>query len=203
MSAVSAEMVKTLREKTGVGMMDCKKALVEADGDLDKAQELLRKKGLAAASQRGGRATAEGIVSSYIHTGNQVGVMLEINCETDFVARNEAFQQLAKDLAMHIAASSPQYVSREQVPVEVINKEKEILLAQPDMAKKPENMKDKIVTGRLEKFYEQFCLLDQPFVKEQSLKVQEVINQKAGVLGEHLVVRRFARFAVGEVITGS
>lgn len=203
MSAVSAEMVKVLREKTGVGMMDCKKALVEADGDMEKAQDLLRKKGLAAASQRGGRATAEGVISSYIHTGSQVGVMLELNCETDFVARNEAFQQLAKDLAMHIAASSPQYVSREEVPEAVINKEKEILLAQPDMATKPEQMKEKIVLGRLEKFYEQFCLLDQPFVKEQSAKVHEVITQKVGILGENIVVRRFARFAVGEVITGA
>lgn len=195
---ITADLVKTLRERTGVGMMECKKALVETQGDLEKAQEFLRKKGLADAAKRGDRTAAEGLVEAYIHMGGQIGVLLEMNCETDFVARNENFKALAKDIAMHIAASAPQYISKEDVPAEVVAKEKEILMAQPDMASKPENVREKIVEGRLEKFYEQMCLLNQPFVKDPSLKIADLINQSIATIGEKIVIKRFVRFAVGE-----
>jgi len=195
---ITAEMVKTLREKTGVGMMECKKALQETEGDLEKAQEYLRKKGLADASKRSGRATSEGLIESYIHVGSQIGVLVELNCETDFVARNDQFKTLARDIAMHIAASSPLYVSKEQVPAEQIEKEKEILMAQPDMASKPEAVREKIVTGRIEKFYETVCLLNQPFVKDPSQKVEDLVKSAISTIGENIQVRRFARFSVGE-----
>jgi elongation factor Ts len=195
---ISADMVKTLRERTGVGMMECKKALVEAEGDLDKAQENLRKKGLAAAASRGDRATAEGAISTYVHLGGQIGVMLELNCETDFVARNEQFQALSKDLCMHIAAAAPRFVTKDEVPAEEVEKEKEILMAQPDMANKPDNVKAKIIEGRIEKHYENVCLLHQPFVKDPAVKIEELINQTIATIGEKIVVKRFARFVVGE-----
>jgi len=196
--SISAEMVKTLCEKTGVGMMECKKALLETEGDLEKAQDYLRKKGLADAAKRGDRTTAEGLIEAYIHMGGQIGVMLELNCETDFVARNETFKTLAKDIAMHIAASNPLYVNKEEVPAELVAKEKEILMAQPDMASKPENVREKIIEGRIEKFYEQICLLNQPFVKDPSLKIADLVNKSISTLGEKIQVKRFTRFSVGE-----
>ncbi|MGE3724310.1 MAG: translation elongation factor Ts [Candidatus Sericytochromatia bacterium] len=196
--SISAEMVKTLREKTGVGMMECKKALLETEGDLEKAQEYLRKKGLADAAKRGDRTTAEGLIEAYIHMGGQIGVMLELNCETDFVARNDNFKALAKDIAMHIAASNPLYVSKEEVPADLVTKEKEILMAQPDMASKPENVREKIIEGRIEKFYEQICLLNQPFVKDPSLKIGDLVNKSISTIGEKILVKRFTRFSVGE-----
>ena len=196
--SITAAMVKELRDKTGVGMMECKKALQEADGDLQKAQDHLRKKGLADASKRSGRSTSEGLVETYIHLGSQIGVMIEMNCETDFVARNDQFKTLARDICMHIAASAPQYVSREEVPEEVINKEKEILMAQPDMASKPDNVKEKIIEGRISKFFEQICLLDQAYIKNPDEKVGDLIKTTISTIGENIRVRRFVRFAVGE-----
>lgn len=198
MTTISADLVKTLREKTGVGMMECKKALVETSGDIEKAQEFLRKKGLADAAKRGDRTTAEGMIESYIHMGGQIGVLLELNCETDFVARNENFKTLAKDIAMHIAASAPQYVSKEEVPADLVNKEKDILMAQPDMASKPENVREKIIEGRIEKFYEQICLMNQPFVKDPSVKIADLVNKSISTIGEKIQVKRFVRFSVGE-----
>jgi len=179
-------------------MMECKKALVETSGDIEKAQEFLRKKGLADAAKRGDRTTAEGMIESYIHMGGQIGVILELNCETDFVARNENFKTLAKDIAMHIAASAPQYVSKEEVPADLVNKEKDILMAQPDMASKPENVREKIIEGRIEKFYEQICLMNQPFVKDPSVKIADLVNKSISTIGEKILVKRFVRFSVGE-----
>lgn len=198
--SISATMVKELREKTGVGMMECKKALQESNGDLEKAQDYLRKKGLANASKRSGRSTGEGTIETYVHVGSQIGVMVELNCETDFVARNDQFQLLARDIAMHIAASAPRYISKEDVPAEEVAKEKEILLAQPDMASKPEQMREKIVEGRIEKYFEQICLLNQAFIKDPSQKVQDMLNHAISTTGENIRVRRFVRFAVGEDI---
>jgi len=191
-------MVKTLRDKTGVGMMDCKKALQETEGDMEKAQDFLRKKGLADASKRSGRSTSEGLIEAYIHIGSQIGVMVELNCETDFVARNDQFKSLARDIAMHIAASSPLYVSREEVPAEQVEKEKEILLAQPDMASKPEAVREKIIAGRIEKFYESVCLMNQPFIKDPNQKVEDLVKTAISTIGENIQVRRFSRFSVGE-----
>ena len=196
--SITASMVKTLREKTGVGMMECKKALVETNGDVEKAQDFLRKKGLADASKRSGRSTSEGIVESYIHMGGQIGVMVEINCETDFVARNDKFKALARDIAMHVAAANPQYVSKDEVPEDVVNKEKEILMAQPDMASKPENIREKIIVGRIEKFYEQICLLNQAFVKNPDIKVEDMIKTAITTIGENIRVQRFVRYELGE-----
>ncbi len=196
--SITASMVKTLREKTGVGMMECKKALMETNGDLDQAQDYLRKKGLADASKRSGRSTSEGVIESYIHMGGQIGVMVELQCETDFVARNDQFKSLARDIAMHVAAAAPQYVSKDEVPEEVVNKEKEILMAQPDMASKPENIREKIVVGRIEKFYEQVCLLNQPFIKDPDTKVEDMIKGAISTIGENIRVERFVRFALGE-----
>ena len=196
--SITASMVKTLREKTGVGMMECKKALMETNGDLDQAQDYLRKKGLADASKRSGRSTSEGVIESYIHMGGQIGVMVELQCETDFVARNDQFKTLARDIAMHVAAAAPQYVSKDEVPEEVVNKEKEILMAQPDMASKPENIREKIVVGRIEKFYEQVCLLNQPFIKDPDTKVEDMIKGAISTIGENIRVERFVRFALGE-----
>jgi len=191
-------MVKTLRDKTGVGMMDCKKALQETEGDMEKAQDFLRKKGLADASKRSGRSTSEGLIEAYIHVGSQIGVMVELNFETDFVARNDQFKSLARDIAMHIAASSPLYVSREEVPAEQVEKEKEILLAQPDMASKPEAVREKIIAGRIEKFYESVCLMNQPFIKDPNQKVEDLVKTAISTIGENIQVRRFSRFSVGE-----
>ena len=198
MAEVNANQVKELREKTGAGMMDCKKALTEAGGDLAKAEEILRKKGLSAAAKKSARAATEGAVASYIHMGGKIGVLVEVNCETDFVARTEGFQALVKDLAMQIAASAPQWVRREEVPAEVIAKELEIAKAQMRDQKKPEAILEKIAQGKLEKFYEQTCLLDQPFVKEDKKKVHDIVTEAVAKIGENIQVRRFVRYALGE-----
>jgi elongation factor Ts len=195
---VNANQVKELREKTGAGMMDCKKALSEAGGDFAKAEEVLRKKGLAAAAKKSSRAATEGAVASYIHMGGKIGVLVEVNCETDFVARTDGFQALVKDIAMQIAAAAPQYVRREEVPAELVQKELEIAKAQMREQKKPEAILEKIAQGKLEKFYEQVCLLDQPFVKEDKKKMSEVLTDAVAKIGENIQIRRFARFVLGE-----
>jgi elongation factor Ts len=195
---VNASMVKELREKTGAGMMDCKKALAEAGGDFAKAEEVLRKKGLAAAAKKSSRAATEGAVASYIHMGGKIGVLVEVNCETDFVARTDGFQALVKDIAMQIAAAAPQFVRREEVPAELVAKELEIAKAQMREQKKPEAILEKIAQGKLEKFYEQVCLLDQPFVKEDKKKMSEVLTDAVAKIGENIQIRRFARFVLGE-----
>ncbi len=194
--AITAQMVKELREKTGAGMMECKKALEESGGDFNKAIEYLRQKGLATAQKKAGRTASEGIIASYIHM-DKIGVMLELNCETDFVARNEEFKQLAKDIAMHIAASNPQYISKEDIPQEVIEKEKEIYKAQIK-GNKPPQVVEKIIEGKLEKFFEEMCLLNQPFIKEPERKISDLITEKIAKFGENIVVRRFVRFQVGQ-----
>jgi len=196
--SISAEMVRKLREETGAGMMDCKNALVEAKGDLEAARELLRKKGLAAAAKRAGRAASEGIVGHYIHPGSKVGVIVEVNCETDFVAKTAEFQALAKDVAMHVAASSPLYVSKDEVPAEVLDKEKEIYRAQAATEGKPANVQEKIAEGKLKQYYASFCLLEQPFVKDANLTVGQLVQEKIALIKENILVRRFARFRVGE-----
>ena len=202
MSEITAAAVKQLREKTGAGMMECKNALVQAQGNEDKAIDILRKRGLASAKKREGRIAAEGIVGQYIHMGGKVGVLVEVNCETDFVARGEEFQQLVKDIAMHIAAAEPRYVSREDVPVEALDKEREIARAQatndPKNANKPDQVVEKIVDGRLNKFYEEAVLLDQPFVKEPAKTVGELVTEKVAKTGERITIRRFTRYKMGE-----
>jgi elongation factor Ts len=198
MAEVSAQLVKELREKTGAGMMDCKKVLAEAGGDFAKAEELLRKKGLAAAAKKSSRAATEGAVASYIHMGGKIGVLVEVNCETDFVARTDGFQSLVKDIAMHVAAAAPQWVRREEVPADVVAKEVEIAKAQLREQKKPEALLEKIATGKLEKFYEMTCLLEQPFVKDDKKKIQEVVTDAVAKIGENIQIRRFARFVLGE-----
>jgi len=195
---ISAGMVKELREMTGCGMMDCKKALVESNGNMDKAVEYLREKGLAAAAKKAGRIAAEGIVDSYIHGGGRIGVLVEVNIETDFAAKNTEFRTLVKDIAMQIAASNPLYVSREEIPPEVVEKEKEILKAQAINEGKPENIAEKMVAGRLEKYYKQVCLLEQPFIKDTDKTVLDVINEKIATIGEKISVRRFTRYEMGE-----
>ena len=202
MADITAAAVKQLREKTGAGMMECKNALVEAQGDEEKAINILRERGLASAKKREGRIAAEGIVGSYIHMGGKVGVLVELNCETDFVARGEEFQQLVKDIAMHIAAAEPRYVTREEIPANVLDKEREIARAQakndPKMANKPEQVIDKIVEGRLNKFYEETVLVDQPFVKAPEKTVGELVTEKVSKTGERIAVRRFTRYKMGE-----
>jgi elongation factor Ts len=197
---VSANLVKELREKTGAGMMDCKKALSETEGDFEKAIDFLRQKGLATAAKRAGRIAAEGQIGSYIHAGGKIGVMVEVNCETDFVAKTDDFRNFAKDIAMHIAASNPLYVQRENVPAEVLEREREIYRAQAREARKPEKILDKIVEGKLEKYFGEVCLLEQPFIKDPDLAIQDLINGLIGKLGEKIEIRRFARFQVGEGI---
>src|SRR3954468_7902053 len=205
MADITAAAVKQLREKTGAGMMECKNALVEAEGNEEKAVDILRERGLASAKKREGRIASEGIVGSYIHMGGKVGVLVELNCETDFVARGEEFQQLVKDIAMHIAAAEPRYVSREEIPANVLDKEREIARAQamndPKNANKPDQVLDKIVEGRLNKFYEEFVLLDQPFIKEPSQTVGELITEKIAKTGEKVTIRRFSRYKMGEGLT--
>jgi elongation factor Ts len=198
MAEVSAQLVKELREKTGAGMMDCKRVLTEAGGDFAKAEELLRKKGLAVAAKKSSRAATEGAVASYIHMGGKIGVLVEVNCETDFVARTDGFQALVKDIAMQIAAAAPLWVRREDVPPEIVAKELEIAKAQMRDQKKPEAILEKIATGKLEKFYEMNCLLEQPFVKDDKKKIQEVITDAVAKIGENIQIRRFARFVLGE-----
>ena len=202
MAEISAAAVKALREKTGAGMMECKKALIEASGNDERAVEILRERGLASAKKKEGRVAAEGVVGSYIHMGGKVGVLVEVNCETDFVARGEEFQQLVKDIAMHIAAAEPRYVSRDEVTSEVLDKEREIARAQakndPKNANKPDQVIDKIVEGRLNKFYEEFVLLDQPFIKDPAQTVGELVTEKVAKTGEKVTIRRFARYKMGE-----
>ena len=196
--AITAEMVKQLRDRTGAGMMDCKAALGESGGDLDKAVELLRKKGLAQAAKRAGRVAKDGIVGHYIHMGGKVGVLVEVNCETDFVARTPDFQTLAKEIAMHIAASSPLYVRREDVPADVIEKEKEIYRAQFAGSGKPAHVIDKIVDGKLESYYAQVCLLDQPSVRDPAVTIRQMVATATAKTGENVTITRFARFKLGE-----
>ncbi|HJT66159.1 MAG TPA: translation elongation factor Ts [Pyrinomonadaceae bacterium] len=202
MADITAAAVKQLREKTGAGMMECKNALVESSGNEERAIEILRERGLASAKKREGRIAAEGIVGSYIHMGGKVGVLVELNCETDFVARGDEFQQLVKDIAMHIAAAEPLYVTREEVPQDVLEKEREIARAQarndPKMANKPDQVIDKVVEGRLNKFYEETVLLDQPFVKAPEKTVGELVTEKTAKTGERIAVRRFTRYKMGE-----
>ena len=202
MAEISAAAVKALREKTGAGMMECKKALIESGGNEDRANEILRERGLASAKKKEGRVAAEGVVGSYIHMGGKVGVLVEVNCETDFVARGDEFQQLVKDIAMHIAAAEPRYVARDEVTSEVLDKEREIARAQakndPKNANKPEQVIDKIIEGRLNKFYEEFVLLDQPFIKDPAQTVGELVTEKVAKTGEKITIRRFARYKMGE-----
>ncbi|MGZ8842302.1 MAG: translation elongation factor Ts [Pyrinomonadaceae bacterium] len=202
MAEISAAAVKALREKTGAGMMECKKALIEADGNEDRANEILRERGLASAKKKEGRVAAEGVVGSYIHMGGKVGVLVEVNCETDFVARGEDFQQLVKDVAMHIAAAEPRYVSRDEITADILDKERDIARAQakndPKNANKPDQVIDKIVEGRLNKFYEEFVLLDQPFIKDPAQTVGELVTEKIAKTGEKVTIRRFARYKMGE-----
>ncbi len=195
---ITANLVKSLRERTGLGMMDCKSALKEAKGDLTQAEKVLRKKGLATSAKRSGRTAAEGLVSSYIHIGGKIGVLVELNCETDFVARNTDFQALIKDVAMQIAAAAPKVVSRDDVTPELLEREQEIFRDQALGAGKPEAVVDKIVTGKMEKFYEENCLLEQPFIKDTSISVGELITQNSAKIGENLVIRRFCRYVLGE-----
>jgi elongation factor Ts len=203
MSDISAEMVRKLREETGAGMMDCKNALVEAKGDFEAAREILRKKGLAAAAKKAGRAATEGMVGHYIHPGAKVGVLVEVNCETDFVAKTDEFQALVKDIAMHVAALAPTYVAKDEVPPEVLAKEKEIYKAQAAGQGKPENVQDKIAEGKLKDYYAQVCLLEQAFVKDNKLTIGQLVQEKIAILKENIVVRRFARFRVGEEIAAA
>ena len=195
---ISAQMVKDLRDRTGAPMMDCKQALAETNGDLDKAIDFLRKKGMAAAEKKAGRTTAEGVVGSYIHAGGKIGVLVEINCETDFVARTDDFQALVRDVAMHVAAADPRFVRREEVTDEVLDREREIYRQQALDSGKPAEIVDKIVDGKMEKFYSEAVLLEQPFVKDPDHSVQEKVAEVVGKLGENIQVSRFARFVLGE-----
>jgi elongation factor Ts len=195
--AISADMVKELREKTGAGMMDCKRALSETEGDIEKAIDYLRQKGLSDAAKRTGRTASEGVIGSYIHPGGKIGVLVEVNCESDFVARTEEFQLLVKDLAMHVAASNPLYLRREDVPEEAIAREKNIYEVQAKEGGKPERIVERIVQGKLEKFFQDVCLLEQPFVKDPDLSVNQRVSSAIAKLGENIVVRRFQRFQLG------
>jgi len=196
--SITASMVKELREKTGAGMLDCKKALEEANGDISKAVDVLREKGLSAAAKKAGRAATEGSVESYIHAGGRIGVLVEVNCETDFVGKTDAFREFVRDIAMQIAAASPRYVSREEVPAEELEKEKEILKAQALNEGKPAHIVDKMVEGRISKYYEEYCLLEQSFVKDADKTISQLLNEKISTIGENISIRRFARFELGE-----
>ena len=201
MSNITAKLVKELRDKTGAGMMDCKKALNETEGDVEKAIEWLRKKGIASAEKKSGRVAAEGSIGSYIHTGSRVGVLLELNCETDFVARGEIFQSLLKDVAMQIAACpNVEYVSIDEIPKEVVNKEKQIEMGRDDLAGKPDQIKEKIVEGRISKRLNELVLLEQPYIKDSSLSVEQLVKETAGKIGENIRIRRFTRYTLGEGI---
>jgi len=195
---IDAKLVKELREKSGAPMGDCLKALQEAKGDMEEAFVVLRKRGMASAAKKASRSTNEGLVGSYIHAGGKIGVLLELNCESDFVARTDDFQELLKDIAMHIAATDPRYVGKEEVTAEDIEREKEIFRAQAAASGKPANIIEKMLEGKMSKFYEEVCLLEQPFIKEQSVTIAQLIAQKIGKLGENISVRRFARFKIGE-----
>lgn len=194
---IDAKQVKDLREKSGAPMGDCLKALQEAKGDMENAFVVLRKRGMASAAKKASRTTNEGAVGTYIHAGGKIGVLIELNCESDFVARTEDFQELLRDIAMHIAATDPRFVGRDEVPQAELDREKEVFLAQPAMKGKPEAVVGKILEGKMSKFYEEFCLLDQPFIKEASQTIQQLIAAKIAKLGENISVRRFARFKVG------
>jgi elongation factor Ts len=196
--SISASLVKELREKTGAGFMDCKEALKECEGDAEKAVDYLRKKGLSAAAKRAGRQASEGVVGSYIHMGGKIGVIVEVNCETDFVARTDDFAELVNDLAMQVAAARPLYVRREEVPADLVGREREIFKAQALESGKPENVVERIVDGKIEKFYQQVCLEEQEFIKENGTRVLDHIKSLAGKLGENVQVNRFARFEIGE-----
>ena len=195
--AITAAMVKELREKSGAGMMDCKKALTETNGDMDKAVDFLREKGLASVAKKSSRIASEGIVESYVH-GGRIGVLVEVNSETDFVAKNEEFQNFVKDIAMQIAAVAPKYVSREEVPAEEVEHERKVLTEQARGENKPEHIIEKMVEGRLEKFYEEICLLDQDFIKDPDKKIQDILNDLIAKIGENIKIRRFVRYEVGE-----
>jgi elongation factor Ts len=195
---ISTEMVKDLRQRTGAGIIDCKTALHEAKGDIEGAIEYLRRKGLATAAKKAGRIATDGLVSSYIHAGGKMGVLVEVNCETDFVARTEDFQGFVKNIAMHVAAANPQYIRREDVPAEVIEKEKRIYRDQARDSGKPEKVIDKIVEGKLERFYSEACLLEQTFIRDSDLTVREVLEATIAKVGENISIRRFARFQLGE-----
>lgn len=201
MAEITAQLVKQLRDRTGAGMMDCKKALQEAGGDLAEAEVVLRKRGVAAASKKAARATKQGVIGAYIHPGAQLGVMIEVNCESDFVARTEDFQQLVHDLSMQVAAADPKFVRRQEVTAEVLDKEREIARARALAEGKPEKIIDRIVQGRLEKYYEEVCLYEEPFIKDNNMTVEEVIKSKITKLGENINVARFARFKVGETVS--
>lgn len=198
MVTISSDSVKELREKTGAGIMDCKRALADSGGDIDKAVDFLRQKGLSAAAKKASRETKEGVISSYIHGAGKIGVLVEVNCETDFVARNSEFQELVKDIAMQIAASNPSYVQREDVPADVLDKERSIYRIQARESGKPENVLDKIVEGRVEKFYLESCLLEQSFIKDPSVTIKDMVQQKIAKIGENITVKRFTRYQLGE-----
>ncbi|CFX66749.1 Translation elongation factor EFTs/EF1B [Syntrophomonas zehnderi OL-4] len=197
---ITAGMVKELRERTGAGMMDCKKALVATEGDIEKAIDELRTKGLAKAAKKAGRTASEGVVISYIHGGGRIGVLVEVNCETDFVAKTDDFKQLAYDIAMQVAASNPDYVSRQQVPAEILEREREVLKAQALEEGKPEKVIEKMVEGRIDKYFKEHCLLEQPYIKDPDKSVETMIHETVARIGENISVRRFARFEVGEGI---
>jgi elongation factor Ts len=195
---ITAAMVKELRGKTGAGVMDCKEALGETNGDMEEAMKWLREKGIKASERRASKAASEGVVTSYIHMGNRIGVLLELNCETDFVARNEDFQRLAKDIAMQVAATDPQYINKEEVPEEAIENEKSILRTQAINEGKPEKVIDKIVDGRLNRFYSENCLMEQPFIRDDSQTVEQLVKENIAKFGENIVVRRFTRYLLGQ-----
>lgn len=195
---ISSKMVKDLRDKTQAGMMDCKKALVKTDGDMEKAVDLLRQKGLAVAAKRAGRATSEGVIETYIHAGGKLGVMVELGCETDFVAKNDDFREFARDLALHIAAASPVSITREDVPAEVVAREKDIYVQQAIDSGKPEAIVEKMVNGKIEKFLAEIVLLEQKFVKNPDLTIQDLLNDLVGKIGENMSIKRFARFQIGQ-----
>ena len=197
---ITSDMVKQLRTKTGAGMMECKEALTASDGDFDKATDYLRKKGLSAATKRSSKAAKDGTIASYIHMGGKIGVMVELNCETDFVAKTDDFKNLGRDIAMHVAASNPTYVRASEIPEEALDREKSIYRGQLEAEKKPEKIWDKIIEGKLSKFYEEVCLLNQKFVKNQDITVETLINSMIAKTGENIVLRRFARFQLGEEI---
>ena len=197
MVTISSDTVRELREKTGVGIMDCKRALAESSGDLEKAIDLLRQKGLASAAKKASRETKEGVISSYIHGAGKIGVLVEVNCETDFVARNSEFQELVKDISMQIAASNPSYVRREDVPADVLEKERNIYKIQARESGKPEHVLDKIVEGKVEKFYVETCLLEQSFIKDSAVTINDMVKQKIAKIGENISIKRFTRYQLG------
>ncbi len=196
--AISAKEVKELREKTGAGIMDCKAALKEADGDMEKAIEILKKKGIAKAAKKASRVASDGLIGSYIHHGGKIGVLVEVNCETDFVAKTDDFKNLVNEIAMQIAASNPLYVKREDIPEEVLNKEKEVYRAQALESGKPEKIVDRIVEGKMEKYFKEVCLLEQPYIRDDEKTVKDLINETIAKVGENIVIRRFVRYVLGE-----